>query len=91
MATLPDASVDFACVDGDHFRQGARRGLFADFPKVKPGGPIQVNDCTPWSILSGFPYGIMAAVHELLNAGGCTLEGFGLHPFGHHGLLIRKA
>ena len=91
VATLPDASVDFAYVDGDHSYQGARRDLFAVFPKVKPGGLIQVNDYTPWSVLSGFPYGVMAAVHELLNGGGCTLEGIGLHPFGHHDLLIRKS
>jgi hypothetical protein len=91
IASLPDASVDFAYVDGDHSYQGARRDLFGVFPKVKPGGLIQVNDYTPWSVLSGFPYGVMAGVHELLNGGGCTLIGFGLHPFGHHDLLIRKS
>ena len=91
IAELPDASVDFAYVDGDHSYAGARRDLFGIFPKVKPGGYIQVNDYTPWSILSGFPYGVMANVNELLNRGGIQLVGVGWHTFGHHDLLMRKS
>lgn len=91
IAELPDASVDFAYVDGDHSYAGARRDLFGIFPKVKPGGYIQVNDYTPWSVLSGFPYGVMANVNELLNRGGIQLVGVGWHTFGHHDLLMRKS
>jgi len=91
IAELPDASVDFAYVDGDHSYAGARRDLFGIFPKMKPGGYIQVNDYTPWSILSGFPYGVMANVNELLNRGGIQLVGVGWHTFGHHDLLMRKS
>lgn len=90
LAELPDESLHFAYVDGDHSYRGARRDLFGIFDKVVPGGFIQLNDYTPWSVLSGFPYGVMASVHELLNEGGARIVGLGLHAFGHHDLLLQK-
>jgi len=91
ITALPDGSLDLAYVDGDHSYAGARRDLFGILPKVKPGGYIQINDYTPWSVLSGFPYGVMANVNELLNSGAGKVVGFAWHAFGHHDVLIRRS
>lgn len=69
---------------------GARRDLLGVLPKVKQGGFIQVNDYTPWSVLSGFPYGVMANVNEILNQGLAKVVEFGWQPFGHHDVLLAK-
>lgn len=90
IATLADDSLDFAYVDGDHTYQGVRRDLHGVLPKVKHGGFIQVNDYTPWSVLSGFPYGVMANVNEILGRGLVKVVGFGWHPYGYHDVLLRK-
>lgn len=90
IATLADGSLDFAYVDGDHSYDGVRRDLRGVLPKVKSGGFIQVNDYTPWSVLSGFPYGVMANVHELLDLGLAKVVGFGWHAYGYHDVLLRK-
>lgn len=90
IASLPDDCLDFAYIDGDHRYAGSRRDLFGILPKVKSGGFVQANDYTPWSVLSGFPYGVMANVNDLLNQGGIEVVGFGWHRFGHHDVLMRK-
>jgi len=90
IASFPNDCLDFAYVDGDHSYAGSRRDLFGILPKVKSGGFIQANDYTPWSVLSGFPYGVMANVNDLLNQGGIEVVGFGWHRFGHHDVLMRK-
>lgn len=90
IAALADDSLDYAYVDGDHTYAGARRDLYGVLPKVKSGGFVQVNDYTPWSVLSGFPYGVMANVNEILGRGLATVVGFGWHPYGYHDVLLRK-
>jgi hypothetical protein len=91
IAKLADDSIDYAYVDGDHSYAGSRRDIVGILPKVKQGGYIQLNDYTPWSVLSGFPYGVMANVHEVLNRGDAKMVGFALHPAGHHDVLLRKS
>ena len=91
IAKLADDSIDYAYVDGDHSYAGSRRDIVGILPKVKQGGYIQLNDYTPWSVLSGFPYGVMANVHDVLNRGDATMVGFALQPFGHHDVLLRKS
>jgi hypothetical protein len=91
IATLADDSIDYAYVDGDHSYAGSRRDLLGILPKVRKGGYIQLNDYTPWSVLSGFPYGVMANVHDVLNRGDATMVGFALQPFGHHDVLLSKS
>jgi predicted O-methyltransferase YrrM len=90
IANLLDDSIDFAYVDGDHSYIGSRRDFLGIMPKVRQGAFIQANDYTPWSILSGFPYGVMANVNELLNQGALEVVGFAWHRFGHHDVLLRK-
>ena len=44
---LPDSSVDFAYIDGDHTLRGITIDLIRVFPKVRPGGWIGGDDFTP--------------------------------------------
>jgi len=44
---IPDASLDFAYVDGDHTLRGMTIDLIKVLPKMKPGGIIAGDDFTP--------------------------------------------
>ena len=44
---VPDSSVDFAYIDGDHTLRGITIDLIRVFPKVRPGGWIGGDDFTP--------------------------------------------
>jgi Methyltransferase domain len=44
---VPDASVDFAYIDGDHTLRGITIDLIKVFPKVRAGGWIGGDDFTP--------------------------------------------
>ena len=44
---LPESSVDFAYIDGDHTLRGITIDLIRVFPKVRPGGWIGGDDFTP--------------------------------------------
>jgi len=44
---MPDASLDFAYIDGDHTLRGITIDLIRVFPKVRPGGWIGGDDFTP--------------------------------------------
>ncbi len=44
---IPDASLDFAYIDGDHTLRGITIDLLAVYSKVKPGGFIGGDDFTP--------------------------------------------
>lgn len=47
---IPDGSLDFAYVDGDHSLRGIAVDLIATWPKLRPGGVIGGDDLhpTPW-------------------------------------------
>lgn len=53
---IPDASLDFAYIDGDHTLRGITIDLIKIWPKVKPGGFIAGDDFTdsPWQHDSSF-------------------------------------
>lgn len=48
---IPDHSLDFVYVDGDHTLRGITADLIATLPKMKPGAVIGGDDfrLTPWS------------------------------------------
>ena len=43
---IPDASLDFVFIDGDHSYEGCKRDIMAWMPKVKPGGWLMGHDYT---------------------------------------------
>ena len=44
---VPDSSLDFAYIDGDHTLRGITIDLIRVFPKIRPGGWIGGDDFTP--------------------------------------------
>lgn len=50
MESIPDGSLDFAYIDGDHTLRGITLDLSLILPKIKEGGFIGGDDftCTPW-------------------------------------------
>ena len=44
---IPDASLDFAYIDGDHTLRGVTIDLIAIYPKLKPGGFLAGDDLEP--------------------------------------------
>jgi hypothetical protein len=45
--TIPDGSLDFVYVDGDHTLRGITLDMLLAWPKVRPGGAIGGDDCSP--------------------------------------------
>ncbi|MBN9564335.1 MAG: class I SAM-dependent methyltransferase [Alphaproteobacteria bacterium] len=47
IARIPDGSLDFAYIDGDHTLRGTTIDLLRIYPKIKPGGFIGGDDFCP--------------------------------------------
>ncbi len=89
ISRLPDGSLDWAYIDGDHTAKGVRRDLVAARSKVKEGGMIFFNDYTPWSIGEVLPYGVMPVVNSFINEG-YPVSGFALSPHGYFDIAVRN-
>lgn len=66
-ARIPDASLDFVFIDGDHTYEACRRDILAWLPKLKSSGWITGHD------YHEFP-GVKKAVDELLSPVSCATE-----------------
>lgn len=75
LGTLPDDTLDFIYIDGDHAYDGVRADLEMAVAKTRPGGLICVDDHV---LGKWWGDGVVRAVNEI----------FGKHP---HGLLLRFA
>lgn len=86
---IPDGSVDFAYVDGDHTLRGITIDLIRVFPKIRDGGWIGGDDFSPsiWQHSAEFEPTLVfpLAVH--------FAEGMGARIYGlpHKQFLIEKA
>lgn len=87
---FPEASLDWAYIDGDHSYAGVMKDLEAAHRALKPGGYLMCNDYTNWCSRSVTPYGVARAVNEFIIREGYLVEGLALHPAGLPDLLIRK-
>lgn len=54
--TIPDGSLDFVYVDGDHTLRGITLDMLLAWPKVRPGGAIGGDDCSPSAWQHGASY-----------------------------------
>ena len=63
MAGLPESSVDFVYVDGDHAYEAVRADLAAAFRATKPGGLICCDD---YLLGAWWGDGVVRAVHEFV-------------------------
>ncbi|MFW2545254.1 class I SAM-dependent methyltransferase [Primorskyibacter sp. 2E107] len=90
LATLPDQSLDWIYVDGDHRMTGVQKDTDVARQKIKPGGVLIFNDYTPWSVAEVMPYGVMPVVNALVNEGYPVL-GLAIAPHGYYDIAVRYA
>jgi hypothetical protein len=65
---VPDASLDFVFIDGDHSYEGCSADIAAWTPKLRPGGLLGGHDYSdPWP-------GVVRAVDEAVEAHGWALD-----------------
>lgn len=88
LAELPDRSLDWVYIDGDHRYEGVKKDTDVARQKVKPGGVLIFNDYTPWSVVEVMPYGVMPVVNALVNEGYPVL-GLALAPHGYYDIAVR--
>ncbi len=53
---IPDGSLDFAYIDGDHTLRGITLDLLLVWPKIRAGGAIGGDDCCPTAWQHGLAY-----------------------------------
>ncbi|MFM8497706.1 MAG: class I SAM-dependent methyltransferase [Planctomycetia bacterium] len=56
ISQIPDGSLDFAYIDGDHSLRGITLDLLLVWPKIRPGGAIGGDDCCPSAWQHGASY-----------------------------------
>ncbi|MCE9634679.1 MAG: class I SAM-dependent methyltransferase [Planctomycetes bacterium] len=64
---VPDASLDWVYIDGDHAYDAVRADLEAWFPKIKPGGLVSGDDYAPKTWQDTSP--VRRAVDEFVASG----------------------
>ena len=91
MSGRPDKNYDWIYIDADHTYAGVERDINASVEKLKDGGIMIFNDYVNWSPMEAQPYGVVAAVNELINRGGWIVVGLGLTPHGYWDIALQKA
>lgn len=90
LAKLPAHHFDWLYIDGDHSYSGVQRDIAAATRVLKPGGTLVFNDYTTWSPAEVCVYGVLRAVHELLNGGGWEMSYIALEPMGYHDVALKR-
>jgi Methyltransferase domain len=92
MERMPDETFDWIYIDAGHDYDSVSRDIAASVRKLKPGAILAFNDYTNWSPLEFVPYGVMAAVNDLLvrSEGKFVVAGFAFHPYGYHDICLRS-
>jgi Methyltransferase domain len=89
LAKIENKFFDWIYIDGGHSYQCVKRDIEQAVLKVKPGGLLVFNDYTIWSPVEAIPYGVVAAVNELILAG-WNMEAIALTPTGYWDVAVRK-
>jgi hypothetical protein len=82
--SIPDQSLDFAYIDGDHTLRGITIDLIRIWPKVKDGGVLGGDDFLPvgWQHRQGFdPTLVFPLAVHFAEAVGATIYGLPSHQF----------
>ena len=90
LAQMPDHSLDFIYVDGDHSYEGVTKDLAVASQKIKSDGWIVCNDYTLYSPAEKIQYGVYRAVNELCWQRGFEIIYLGLHHWGYHDVALRR-
>ena len=87
--TLDDNSLDFAYIDAAHDFANVSADIEAILPKMKRNGIIQFNDYATFNLRFALPYGVKAAVNNLINSRRVSVVGHGLCPLGFDDVAVR--
>lgn len=90
LGKLPDQSLDWIYVDGDHRYAGVKKDTDVARLKIRPGGMLIFNDYVPWSVAEVMPYGVMPVVNDLINDG-FPVAGLALANHGYYDIAVRYA
>ena len=90
LARLPDSSLDWIYVDGDHALDGVRKDTAVALAKVKQNGILVFNDYTVWSPMEMTDYGVVPVVNELLASGEWEMIYLALHPLMYCDVALQR-
>lgn len=69
--TVPDSSLDFVYIDGDHSYEACKHDITVWWPKIKPGGILSGHD---FAASGNVDYGVIQATTEFAEAHDLTLH-----------------
>lgn len=84
-----DQSIDYAYIDADHSYKFVKSEITKILPKMKPGGYLMFNDYTRFSVNQVLPYGVVAAVNELLVEKNWQMVGIALSGTTNYDVAVR--
>lgn len=90
LGKLPDHSLDWIYIDGDHSLGGVRRDLETVRKKIKPNGLIALNDYVSFSQYELIKYGVIEAVNEFCLTYGYELLYYVLNEHSYNDVVLRK-
>lgn len=90
LADLPDRSLDWIYIDGDHSFGGVKRDVEVAMLKVKAAGVLVFNDYTLWSMLQMMPYGIVQNVNRLCVEASFEVIAYAFQHQGYPDVAIRR-
>lgn len=89
LAALPDATLDWIYIDGNHSYEGVTADTQVAARKVKPGGYLVFNDFAHADPDLG-RYGVHRAVTEFANASGWPFVMFAYEPSALYDVALRR-
>lgn len=89
LPTLEDNSIAYAYIDGAHDFKTVTEDIEKILPKMKRNGIIQFNDYATFNLRFALPYGVKAAVNNLINSRRVSVVGHGLCPLGFDDVAVR--
>jgi hypothetical protein len=86
---LDNASLMYAYIDAAHDFKNVSADIENILPKMRRGGIVQFNDYATFNLRFALPYGVKAAVNNLINSGRVAVVGHGLCPLGFDDVAVR--
>lgn len=85
-----DGVLDWVFIDTTHSYEQTKTELERSRQKVKPDGVIAGHDYCVGEVDTGYPYGVIPAVHEFCASNGWEISHLSLETHGHRSFLLKK-
>lgn len=86
---LEDGSLSYAYIDAAHDFRNVSDDIESILSKMRRNGIIQFNDYATFNLRFAMPYGVKAAVNNLINSRRVSVVGHGLCPLGFDDIAVR--